>query len=428
MLMFFREMSEQWMQENTVTKSGLALLTLLPMSMFFGPLPTDIALSSIGLLFVFHSWRHQAWSWLKQPWMQAFLALWAWIILRSLFTGLLQDSVVKALLFGRYLLFFAALQAWLMVLPGRRRFLFCGMAVASGFAVIDTLIQYVVGYDLIGRAKWMTDRLTGSLRRPRIGLTLAWIGVPVMAYGFHQIVSRAGVVWLRLAWLVFALGVFAIGLLSGDRGGLLEMLLAFAGFCMFWSPVRRHLWLFVLGLGVLCGSILWADSAAFNRQVALTVDKISHFRDSDYGVVYRGGWQTFLDYPLLGVGTKQYRHVCPKLHHFRAKTDSVERKSYIIDSIFPCGHHPHNLYLEWLAEAGIIGFGLFVVGLGLAFRQLWRRRDVWAQDPWLLGCAMVLMARLVPVLPSGSMHVVWAAVPLWLMLGVLLAASGLVKR
>lgn len=406
---------------NGVTKLALCLLAFLPLAMFLGPGLTDVCLTGIGLLFLCHVWQQCDVTWHQHSWLRVAALLWIYLMIRSIWTDYPHMALERAVLFGRYLLFTLACQHWLLAKPSYRHWLWSGMMVAVVFAGVDTMIQYVYGVDLLGHPWWMVNRLTGPLGRPRVGLTMAWLGVPVAAFGLHVLLQNRSWDWRAMGWVCLCLGVLGVGLISGDRGGFLEMVCAF-GLVFLASPIlRRWLWVPLLAIPVLLGVLMWQGSEVFDRQILSTVQKIAHFSDSDYGVVYRGGWLTFLDHPLLGTGLKQYRYVCPKGHDLTVKVYRSQPRHYKIDD-FGCGHHPHNLYLEWLAESGLVGFGLFFWIIGLWCRQFWQYGTLLSKDPFLLGCLAVFLARLMPLLPSGSFHVVWSAVPLWLMAGVLLGA------
>ena len=68
------------------------------------------------------------------------------------------------------------------------------------------------------------------------------------------------------------------------------------------------------------------------------------------------GWNMFLDKPLLGHGPRLFRIKCKDL-------------KYADDGAKPCDTHPHNFYIQLLAETGIIGFS-FLAGLLLYFVYL----------------------------------------------------------
>jgi O-antigen ligase len=82
-----------------------------------------------------------------------------------------------------------------------------------------------------------------------------------------------------------------------------------------------------------------------------------------------GTLYTFLDHPLLGVGpgqTSRYAMAYGNEVGFRKLTS--ERRA-------------HNMYLEELADTGILGFGLFAAMLWITLSQLLRLRQAWRADP-----------------------------------------------
>ena len=71
----------------------------------------------------------------------------------------------------------------------------------------------------------------------------------------------------------------------------------------------------------------------------------------------------FLDKPLIGHGPKMYRIKC-------------KEKKYAV-GISPCHTHPHNFYIQLLAETGLIGFafllGIFVYLIYLILKHIYRK-------------------------------------------------------
>ena len=78
----------------------------------------------------------------------------------------------------------------------------------------------------------------------------------------------------------------------------------------------------------------------------------------------------FLDKPILGHG--------PKLFRFECKNDKYST------GIKPCDTHPHNFYIQLLAETGLFGFS-FLAGLFLYFSYLMLRHiyEYLKKKPWL---------------------------------------------
>src|SRR3569832_1563571 len=80
-----------------------------------------------------------------------------------------------------------------------------------------------------------------------------------------------------------------------------------------------------------------------------------------------------------------------------------------------CTTHPHNLYLEWLAEAGVPGLLGFLALIAAWSRRLWRASRIEPLDLWPIG-------------PSASFFSNWFGGIFWLCMGWALAAARLAEQ
>ena len=60
----------------------------------------------------------------------------------------------------------------------------------------------------------------------------------------------------------------------------------------------------------------------------------------------------FLDNPITGVGISNYQSSCVNISKY---------KNMMIN--YDCASHPHNTYIQWLSEGGIITFISFILFL-----------------------------------------------------------------
>ena len=79
------------------------------------------------------------------------LAIWLYLIVASAFAEDLGAAYSRALPFGRFVLFGAALQHWLLVERGTRRMLLIVLGAVIAFVALDTLLQFATGQDVFGR-------------------------------------------------------------------------------------------------------------------------------------------------------------------------------------------------------------------------------------------------------------------------------------
>ncbi len=160
----------------------------------------------------------------------------------------------------------------------------------------------------------------------------------------------------------------AIGL-SQSRGAWLGATVAGLSLLLLWSPRTRRLLVPLSVGGVFVGALALSGflPAAILDRVAQAVEYFGVFdvrtvevTSDNWAIVERmahwqAGWYMFLDHPWLGVGAGNYAAAYPL---------------YFVGSwLEPLGH-AHNYYLNMLAELGVVGCGLLLLLLAVAFRQL----------------------------------------------------------
>ena len=108
--------------------------------------------------------------------------------------------------------------------------------------------------------------------------------------------------------------------------------------------------------------------------------------DSLYFKLYQSGFSVFKNYPFFGVGNKNYRlETCQK----------IQKHNYM------CNTHPHQIYLEFLAEHGFIGISILLFILfNLVFAKV--RIILQSRNYIQIGCFIFLLTLFIPFLPSGA--------------------------
>lgn len=102
------------------------------------------------------------------------------------------------------------------------------------------------------------------------------------------------------------------------------------------------------------------DNRLLNRYVKYTAQQIGFTEKTNQKYIFsplhdshiRTAFNIFKDNPIIGVG--------PKLFRIKCKEEKYQK------GIMPCNTHPHNFYVQLLAETGIIGFS-FLFGTFIYF-------------------------------------------------------------
>jgi O-antigen ligase len=131
------------------------------------------------------------------------------------------------------------------------------------------------------------------------------------------------------------------------------------------------------------------------------------------------GLRIFADHPVLGVGWQ--RSDRPDVFD-PYLADAHKRFPDVVELAFPSAEHPwgvQNLYIQMLADAGVIGLAL-LVAVGAAGLILAWRTAKYASTPWAIGAGLVPMCGLLTLAGVwGSLGIV-AGIPLQAAMGLLL--------
>lgn len=300
------------------------------------------------------------------------------------------------------------------------------LLVAGALLGAIGLVQAVTGsfddqFAGLGRIKYA--QVYGNVFRPRIAGPVgdpnffAQMLVPVVALG----VVMAGYDPDRRRRLIAlaSAGLAAAGvLLSYSRGGLLALGVILAGVVIAGAlPLRR-----AALLALVAGAMALTQPSDVMRRLSTFREflpgQTEELSDPDSSFAERkllaaAAWGMFLDKPVLGVGagnyTRHYEDYASRTGaEFRLYDDAVER------------HYPHNLYLEFAAETGLLGLAALGLLLAMAFGTLGRAADAARRlrDPTSRGIALGLMVGLVGYLVAAVFLHGQYPRPLWLVFGL----------
>jgi O-antigen ligase len=144
---------------------------------------------------------------------------------------------------------------------------------------------------------------------------------------------------------------------------------------------------------------------------------IQNVEASPYGAVWHNGYVAWHSAPIMGVGMSNFVPMCEKLGRSAGFRNELPEWKEL-----RCVRHPHNIYLEWAAELGLIGLAFFIGLIIFWVRHIKRNMPDPDQDAGLyymwLGSAIGLIAFLWPLMASLSFFSNWSAVLFWWVLGM----------
>lgn len=391
------------------------LLILIPIALITGPAIPDIFLSLIAFYFLVKSLINKMWSYYKNPIVIGSLIFSVYGIIRSFFSEMTITSLTNggSVFFFRYVFFSMGVWYLLDKNPYISKCLIYVCIICLSVVTVDGFYQYIYDINFFGNSKYTDQRLTGLFGdEPIIGRYVSYLSLFTFALVYKNFKISIKT-FLILFLFVISCGIFVF--LSGERAPFFNFILFIILFFIF-NPKKFYIKIpFITVVLFLIFTSLNFNSVAKLRMFDLTIDQISGTKfkylpySSHHENYYITSMKMFYDQPFFGIGTNLFSHQCDKKEYYTQ---------------FGCGSHPHNYYLQLLAELGLFGFlflfiffsYFFLIGLRqLLFRYKSDSRNLLKFDVLLFP--MIIFIYWWPIIPHMNFYNNWNNVFMMLPLG-----------
>ncbi len=330
-----------------------SILTLfIPIALITGPAIPDIILSIVALFFLIKSIINKNWKYYQNPIVYGFIIFSCYGILRSVFSEYPIESLTigGSVFYFRYIFF--AMGIWYLL--DHNPYLAKCLALVSILCItltcIDGLYQFFVKTNILGYEKYNIHRLTGFFKdEPIIGRYVSYLSIFTFALIYQNYKLSNRMMTYSLSFLIMC-GIIVF--LSGERAPLFNLTLFIVFTLIFIPRYKFYTFISVLICIVIIFFISLINPLAKERMFDVTFDHVSSTKlkvlpySEMHEEIYVSALKMFQSQPIFGVGTNTFRIHCNK-----------EKYKYKENS---CTTHPHNYYIQILAELGIFGF-LFII-------------------------------------------------------------------
>ena len=373
--------------------------------------PADLWLSLISLIFLIRCIKTKDWSWVNQLWFKSALALWIFGLISAVSGPEPLFSFQQGFVWIRFPLYAAAAQVWLakdrdirivMLLS-----MLIGMLIMSVILIAETLIEPKV------RLSWPYGDLVP-------GNYIARVSLPLLCVLMAIAVSRKS----RVALFSGCIGMLSIvvSLLTGERvnfliracGGMLAALVWKPKFILYFSLVLFEV------VAILVLALSRPDlSNRFGESFVKAVPLTNMSEGNSYWGAWRGGIQQALIDPIKGTGPSSTRKICKTLEP--SSPSWLPGKNY-------CGNHPHNYYIQLLAETGIIGLIIGCVMFISIIMTCYKARKENFDCPMAATAFVIPFGLYFPLQQFGSFYGQWGNLFSWFAIAFALSQVQIFRR
>ena len=400
----------------------LFLICLYPAAQISGPFLADLFLILIVFFFLLFKRNDKEFKLFNTGYWKFFLIFYIYISIRSLFTEDLFLSLKSSLTYIRFVIFSLAIFYFFKKKNNLIKYFYVILFITLCILIFDGYFQFFTGKNIFGFRQLRPDRLGGLFFDELVlGSYLQKI-IPIFLtfYFFNKDLINKYIIFIFL-FLSYFLVFF-----SGERASFLLINLFFILFLPFFFSLKRIFFLIVSVFLLILIFInfntqlksRWVEQMTLHTfQKGLTGDVFM----PDHIGLFTSAIDIFKKNLLIGSGVKTFRVNCKYVAE--EKKDEIKKN---IPNVNFCSTHPHNYYLQLLAETGLVGCLMIIFVFLFIIKSYFKLVIDWfkkKQENINKSYACILSALVTtfwPLTTTGSFFNNWNCTIIFLTLGIYL--------
>ena len=375
------------------------IISLIIPLLILGPFFPDLIVSLSSMFFFVYVLRNKMFFYFNNKPLIIFFVFCIYCILVSIFFA--NDfllSLESSLFYFRIGIF--ACVIWYLIEKDKKilNYFYYTLIICFSALIIDGYIQFFTGINLIGLPK-SGVRISSFFGNELIlGSYLSRLS-PLLFALFLLKEKKQTEMYFMSTLFVLLSGLIYI---SGERAAFFFYILSLIFIIILVKQFVKIITLSFCSL-IIIGILSFSFSEVKDRMIANPVSSIKKsIFTPEHDSLIRTAYNMFLDKPIFGHGPKMFRVMC--------------KDEKYATGVAPCTTHPHNFYIQLLAETGIIGFSFlfsaFAYVLYCAYRQF--KSIVLRQKRYLTDYQVCLLAGILitvwPLTTNGNFFNNWLAI------------------
>jgi len=415
----------------------LLLVFFFPLIIVFRSTAINIATVAVSIVMLLNIFQKAQIEIFRNKLVIYIIIFFSFIFINSIIHFKNFDLVIKSLGNFRYLLLSAAIfLLFEKISEKKKKFFIYFNIIIIFFIIFDILYQFIFGKDVFGFTPGMCGdiclRFSGIFGDELIaGSYLSQIGFLILILFLNLDLNKSYLNFVIKPVLCFFY-LFTI-LLTGERSALLIIIISLFFIFYFKKKIINFFFIFLFLLTLIFflsqkiesvnnRFVNLFDSWSLNSQ-SEHVTIINKISNSPWFYHYNAAIELFIEKPIFGHGPKSFRIKCKNTNIQKEIINKFEQNNENLPSA--CATHPHNYFLEFLTEQGIVG-GVFFIGLFcFLFIIVYKKNKNKINNKnknvlILIGSGSLILAIIFPFKPSGSFFSTFNASMLFYIFGFFL--------
>jgi O-antigen ligase len=382
------------------------IVSLIIPSLIWGPFFPDLIVSFSALVFLLYVVKKKEFYYFNNKPLIIFFIFCIYCILVSIFVA---DDILfsfqSSLFYFRIGIFVCVV--WYLIEKDQKLldFFYYALIICFSVLLVDSYLQYFFGVSITGeqlkdKGKYLLgdhNRIASFFKDELImGSYLSRLFPLLLAL---LILKKKNKIELYSMIIFFTL-VSSTIYISGERAAFFLHLISILFIIIFMKHYKQMRLIMFAGFLIIISVFTFDNNQLKERMIKLPINSVTNYVfTKNHDSIMSTAYNMFLDKPIFGHGPKMFRVLC-------------KDEKYLTGSK-PCATHPHNFYVQLLAETGIVGFSflfsVFVYVLYCTYRQF--KSIVLRQKRYLTDYQVCLLAGILitvwPLTTNGNFFNNW---------------------
>jgi O-antigen ligase len=333
------------------------IFLILPIALFTGPFLPDLIVVMLSFFFLFLCFKKKKFFFIKNFYVYFFCFFLLYLNGRAFFSESIIISTKVSFFYIRFGIFVLSILLILKYCKNIEIYFFNILFFSIFFVSFDVIFQFLFGVDIFGIKNPDPSRITGIFGSEAIAGSYLVRLIPLLQFLYFIKIQKKKSYNFFIISLLLVMSDIAI-LLSGERASFFYLLLINI-FLMLCSKDYIKFRFFSLVISIILIIIISINSSLVRERVFISTFKEMNFNKknislnnnlinipANHNAHFQTAINMFKNNILFGQGPQMFRVLCSK-------------KDFMYNSS-SCTTHPHNNYLQLLAELGLIGLSFVI--------------------------------------------------------------------
>ena len=354
---------------NIFDKSSIIFFSLLPISILIGNAAINFNILLINIIFIIYCLKFKNWTWLKSRMFLALFFLYIFLIINSVYSFFFiveneSGGFVRSILFIKFILLVFAFSTLIekdKILTKIK----INWLIVTLVVIIDIFYEKYFGKNIFGFKSPNPQRIISFFKDEMVvGGYIFCFGFAAVTYFLSQNKKNKSILFFLIIFLIIPVSIF----LTGERSNFIKSAFLFIVIGVFLNNKKFFInlklliplfFLIISSFVYFNDNIKYRYSVFFKRVLVVKENKtfLEKFENIKYFAHFDTAIKIFQNYPITGVGNKNFRKECSKEIYFEKKIKFSSQR---------CSTHPHQIHFEILSELGILGY-FFIISFIVIF-------------------------------------------------------------